>query len=134
MNPALLKALEERRMVSVMNFTKWKELHVAISTLPFPPAFQRKDVRCDLPDPEIFEQDVWYHGDWVEGLWSPEEIEWIRVRPRRVVKRGRLVANETEDITELFVSAISQHGIPFERDGDTIIIHGHIRGTNNIQK
>jgi len=132
MNPSLLKALEDRHLVSVMNLTKWKELCAAVSTLPFPPAFQRKNVRCDIPHPEPFEEDAWYYCDWNEGLLSPEEIEWIRVRPRRVVKCGRLIPSKTEDITELFLSALAKHSISLERDGEAIIIYGHVRNTNRI--
>ena len=61
-------AVESRGLVSLMNDTKWRELVSAVRKLPFAPAFQSKSVLEAEPFPSSFESDVWYSGDWSEGL------------------------------------------------------------------
>ena len=84
----------KRGLVSVMNDTKWRELQDAVRTeLPFAPPYQLKVVLNPQAYPEQFEADVDYLGDWSnECLFPYYEIEWIRIRPRFLRRRGRLVA------------------------------------------
>lgn len=88
-------AVEKRGLVSLMNDTKWRELVNAVKTrLPFPPAFQVQDVLSDQPQPELFEKDVHYVGDWIEGLSPFYSIEWIRVRPTLLKHQAILLPAE----------------------------------------
>lgn len=65
----VMNAVSKRQLASRMNNTKWRELQTAVlNTLPFPPPFQAKYVLVESPSPSEFEDDVWYLGDWVEGL------------------------------------------------------------------
>jgi hypothetical protein len=133
MNKALLRALEERRLVSVMNTTKWEALVAAIAEeLPFAPAFQRKDVVAAAPYPECFEEDVWYEGDWEAGTAEAAEIEWLRVRPRRVVSRGRLLAPAVEDITPQWLDLLRRLKIPHRHDGAVVTIVGHTNDPSSL--
>ncbi|MEY4748110.1 MAG: hypothetical protein RIQ60_324 [Pseudomonadota bacterium] len=56
--------LTKRKLGSLMNDTKWRELLVAINQLPFPPPYQRKDILHPEAEPSTFNEDVSYLGDW----------------------------------------------------------------------
>ncbi|KOR90303.1 DUF6678 family protein [Paenibacillus solani] len=115
-----------------MNNTKWTELQNAVlNTLPFPPPFQAKYVLTETPTPNEFEDDVWYVGDWVEGLIPFYAVEWIRVRPRRIVNIGRLMPPELIDITEEFIGILKEYSIPYYQSNDSIYIYGY---TSQIDK
>jgi hypothetical protein len=133
MRKAVLLALEERGLTSVMNATKWRELRLAVARdLPFAPAFQRKDLLSSDAYPVTFDKDVWYCGDWPAGTDQSSEIEWIRVRPRRLVHRGRLIPDGYEDVEGQFVELLGGLRIPFARDSEVITIYGYSANTNEL--
>lgn len=57
-------------------------------------------------------------------------IEWIRVRPRYLKYRGRLVSPELIDITGDFVNLLKELSIPYRLDKDTVYIYGYISDTS----
>ncbi len=127
-------AIEARGLVSVMNDTKWRELVLAVKKLPFAPAFQIKYVLGVAPVPPSFEQDVWYGGDWGEGLYPHYSVEWIRVRPRIVRHRGNYASPEVEDIESAFVAVVSEVGVPHRKRGDCIEIFGYAESIADLQR
>ena len=135
MKTALLKAIEERGLVSLMNDTRWTAFSGAIKAeLPFTPAFQRKNVLSPTPHPEQFDDAPWYTADWDAGLVHAVEIEWIRVRPRRVISRGRLLSPQIDDITEQFAGIVERLRIPHERQADVFTVIGYTVDTSKIRK
>lgn len=126
--------LSQRGLVSVMNDTKWAELQGAVRReLPFGPPFQIKVVLRSEPEPEHFESDVEYLGDWSDECLSPfYEIEWLRIRPRLLRRRGRLIAPEVESVEPAFTDILRRYSIPHRRDGDTIWIYGYASSTSDI--
>lgn len=131
----VMEAVSKRQLASVMNTTKWTELQTAVhNNLPFPPPFQAKYVLTESPSPNEFEEDVWYFGDWVEGLMPFYAVEWIRVRPRRVVHTGRLIPPELIDITEEFIGILRDYSIPYYQSNDSIYIYGYTTQTDKIIK
>lgn len=127
-------AVEARGLVSVMNDTKWRELVSDVKALPFAPAFQVKDVRDAAPTPLSFEEDVWYAGDWDEGLHPHFSIEWIRVRPRLVKDRGKFAAPEIANIEAAFVAVLRKVGVPHRKRGDCIELLGYVESTAGLQR
>ena len=126
MRPAILHTLSKRGLTSVMNETKWRELRSAVmDELPFAPAFQRKNILEPHPYPETFETNVYYCGDWSVGIHQSSEIEWIRVRPRRLVHRGHLVPDAIDDIEVQFIAVLHRIGIPFLRESESILVYGY---------
>ena len=126
MRPAIRQAITERGLTSVMNATKWRELRDGVmNDLPFAPAFQRKDLLEADPYPETFDEDVNYCGDWPAGIDRSAEIEWIRVRPRRRVRRGQLIPDGLDDIEEALVALLHRIGVPFLREPGAIRIYGY---------
>ncbi|MBD3922935.1 hypothetical protein H8B09_29780 [Paenibacillus sp. PR3] len=127
----VMNAVKERQLTSIMNKTKWKELQTAVlKILPFPPPFQAKYVLVESTSPNEFEEDVWYVGDWVEGLMPFYDVEWIRVRPRRIVNIGRLISPEVIDITEEFIGILKEYSIPYHCSSDSIYIYGYTAQTD----
>lgn len=117
----------------MMNATKWRELRNAVQTrLPFAPAFQRKDILRNGPYPKAFDEDVWYYGDWSAGTDSSLEIEWLRVRPRILKRRGALVSPEVIDIESQFVALWSELGIPFRKESGVVQIYGYTNDTSKL--
>ncbi|WP_413362966.1 DUF6678 family protein [Lysinibacillus sp. 3P01SB] len=127
----VMKTVAERNLVSVMNDTKWRELQDAvINTLLFPPPYQAKYLLEGRLYPEEFETDVSYWGDWIEGIVPFYSVEWIRVRPRYLKHRGRLVSPEVIDITDEFVKLLKELSIPYRLENDTYIIYGYVANTS----
>lgn len=127
----VMKTVAERNLVSVMNDTKWRELQdTVINTLLFPPPYQAKYLLEDRLYPGEFETDVSYWGDWIEGIVPFYSVEWIRVRPRYLKHRGRLVSPEVIDITDEFVKLLKELSIPYRLENDTYIIYGYVADTS----
>ena len=126
--------VSKRGLVSVMNDTKWTELREAVRhELPFPPPYQLKVVLSPAPHPEHFDSDVDYLGDWSdESLLPFYEIEWVRVRPRFLQPRGRLVAPEVQSVESALMEVLRRYQIPHRCDKDTIWIYGYVSSTNDV--
>lgn len=119
-------AVQERGLTSCMNDTKWSELQAAVyRELPFPPPYQRKDVLATAPQPETFGDDVYYLGDWKEGLWPFYSIEWIRIAPRYLVTRARLLPPETRDCTQELKAVLQSDNIPYVEQDRCIWVVGY---------
>lgn len=121
--------VEARGLVSVMSDTTWRELVAAVKKLPFAPAFQIKEVLAATPVPSSFDEDVWYAGDWDEGLSLFYSIEWIRVRPRILRHRGNNVSPAVEDIESAVVAALREVGVPHRKRDGGIAIFGYAEST-----
>ena len=94
--------------------------------LPFAPPFQFKAVLKTLPEPEQFETDVDYWGDWSDESLSPLfGVEWLRIRPRYLRHRGRLIAPEVQSVESEFLAILHRYHIPYRQDGDSIWIYGY---------
>jgi hypothetical protein len=130
------REISKRGLVSLMNNTKWAELQEAVvEELPFCPPYQRKLVLSSLPDPEHFESDVDYFGDWSdEGLTPFYQIEWLRVRPRFLEHRGQLIAPEVQSIQSEFLQILRRYHIPHRCEDNiaAIWIYGYARDTSEI--
>jgi len=116
----------KRGLVSFMNDTKWLELQrAAVDELPFAPPFQRKDVLQPVLEPARFDTDVWWHGDWREGILPFYSIEWLRIRPRYLKHRGALIAPTIVDCEDVLKSVLERQYIPFVERDYSIIIFGY---------
>jgi hypothetical protein len=114
--------LTRRGLGSLMNDTKWRELLAAIDKLPFPPPYERKDV---LHPAEPFDTDVWYHGDWTEGIYPLYSIEWVRIRPRYLKHVGQLLPKVVVSCEKELEQALQSLGQPYEKTNDSIWIYGY---------
>jgi hypothetical protein len=123
----VIDVVTEKQLSSIMNNTKWERLQSAVlNTLSFPPPYQAKYVLSEIPSPEHFESDVWYFGDWIEGITPFYSVEWIRVRPRYLRHQGKLLKPEVIDISKEFLSILRDLRIPYRLDNDSYFIYGYI--------
>ncbi|RED51633.1 DUF6678 family protein [Cohnella lupini] len=123
----------QKQLSSIMNDTKWGNLQKAVlNTLPFAPPFQAKYVLDESLYPENFENDVWYLGDWVEGLSPFYSVEWIRVRPKYQKPLGKILPPELIDITNEFLSILQKLRIPYKEENNTFFIYGYISNTDSL--
>jgi hypothetical protein len=121
----VMKIISEKNMYSIMNNTKWSELQNAIKELPFPPPYLLRYV-TDESDPLPFNGEVKFLGDWSEEPLFPFfRIEWVKVRPRYLRCRGRLIEDELVDETEQFVSILKKYSIPYEEESGDFTIYGY---------
>lgn len=119
------QALAQRGLGAWMNDTKWRELLAVIDTLPFPPPYQRKDVLHAEPEPSTFDADVWYQGDWVEGIHPLYSIEWLRIRPRYLEPVGQWLPPRVVDCGAALEQALQSLGQPYEKADGSIWIYGY---------
>lgn len=119
------EALTNRGLGSYMNDTKWRKLIAEIARLPFPPPYQRKDVRQLVPEPETFDSDVSYLGDWTEGIHPLFSIEWIRIRPRYVRHAAQLLPKVIIDCQTDLEFALQSLRQPYEKSNGSIWIYGY---------
>jgi len=125
--------VEKKRLSSVMSKTKWREFCDAMyDELPFPPAYDRKDILEDEYKP--FTKDVDYLGDYFEGIHPFYSIEWIEVRPRRLISQGRLVKGKIESIEEQFIEVLRKYNIPYKINDGSYLIYGYASNFSEILK
>lgn len=130
MEQSIKRIIHERQLVSSMNKTKWRKLIEGIATLPFEPAFQLKVLEEQELLPPIFSKHLTYLGDWQHleiGIYSFTTIEWIRIRPYIYRYRGKLMADERQDISLQLEQMLLTKNIPFEKDEEDFIIFGYIQ-------
>ena len=124
----VLDLLIQKKMYSVMNDTKWKELQQAMrNEMPFTPPYQMKLLREDCLESSFYE-DVWYLGDWSDEAlcWGEyREIEWLKIRPRYLKHQGRLLEAAVIDATKEFIEILENYSIPFEEEDGAYIIYGY---------
>jgi hypothetical protein len=117
-------------MISILAMRKltlsdWERLRALMyDALPFPPPFQRKDISRSEPEPPTFGEDVWYHGDYGEGLEPFDTIEWIRIRPRYLRDRGRLAPPEIVDCEVTLKALLAREKFDFATEPGCIVLYG----------
>ena len=113
-----------------MNNTRWQKLVDAIDELPFPPPYSRKDVLND--DYAPFDKDVWYIGDYIGGVLPYYSIEWLEIKPRRLVHQGRLLPDKMESIESEFVMMLGVLNIPYKQKNGSYFIYNVIKLTARL--
>ncbi|MCD8073238.1 MAG: hypothetical protein LUE10_08795 [Alistipes sp.] len=120
---------EQHGLGGVMNDTKWLELQQAIlEELPFPPPNVIKRLGKEV-DEHVLDKDVWWCGSWRnyydEGMPQLVTIQYVKVRPRLAVHRGRLISPEIIDCTKEFLDILHRLNIPYEQEGHIFTIYGY---------
>lgn len=125
-----MQIIRERQLWSLMNDTKWRELQVAMRTeMPFAPPYILKIISEEicLEEP-YFQKDVSYLGNWDDEILCWGEfywIEWVKIRPRYLKFRGKLIAPALLDATEQFLEILHRLNIPYDVEDDMYCIYGY---------
>lgn len=123
----LLRELADQQLVSVLNKTKWERLFEELNRESLPVDFRRKDVNeaesCD---------DRW-DGDIFHVFGGCEVIEWLDIRARLSVSRGKLLEPEIHDFTAELVAAAKRANIPYSVTREGIRVWGYIGAGSNVQ-
>jgi hypothetical protein len=117
--------LTRRGLGGLLNDTKWCVIQSVMRSLPFPPPYQRKDILHNAPEGLGFDADVFYHGDWEEGIHPFFSIEWLRIRPRCLVHVARLLPPKVHDCELELIAALESASIAYEKRDDCIWIYGY---------
>lgn len=130
-----LSIVESRNLCSCMNDTKWGEFRRAmLKEMPFPPPYILKTIFEDeCPQEKYFQKDVTWIGDWEEGFLYDEYldakewfvIEWVKVRPRHLKSRGKLIEPECVDAAGKFEEILEKCSIPYEENNGVYCIYGY---------
>lgn len=125
------RIIEQKGLYSYMNNTKWDELITAVrEEMPFPPPYKMKFVTETVEDWEQdFKEDVYYLCYWCGEEFPTKDyyfnIEWLKVRPRYLEHRGKLVAPAVIDVSPKFEEILTRYNIPFELEEGTYCIYGY---------
>lgn len=126
------KVITAKSLTSLMNNTKWQKLIYAIKhELKFPPPYSRKDVLENKY--ESFNNDVWCLGDYDEGIYPFYSIEWIEIRPRRLIHQGMLIEDKIESIEESFINILVKLKIPYKTKNGSYFIYGYTSDFSNFE-
>lgn len=126
------RIVQQRQLCSCMNDTKWRELRRAMGyEMPFPPPFILKTLfDREMQQPEGM-QDAFYPGDWEDAFaygadqFDGIAIEWIRIHPRLLEHRGRLIPPRLLDASDRLECLLQTYHIPFEKQGVDYVIYGY---------
>ena len=128
------RIVEERELCSCMNSTKWNELRTAMmQEMPFQPPYIVKFLMDDTCYAEPgFREDVCHTGNWYdafaiegEGFHAELAVEWVKVRPRYLKRRGALLPPEVISAEAEFVAILQTYNIPYEESGGVYCIFGY---------
>lgn len=125
MNEGLLKIINTRQLVSVMNKTKWRELCESFEVI------QNLHIKISyklVNGEEIYGfATVWWH----ELLEDTPFIEWLEFDP--VVREycGRLIPDKQTDYSSEILNILNKHSIRFSKEEFYIKVWGYISANTN---
>lgn len=82
---------------------------------------QQPEPMQDDYDPGDWEDPFEFGADQFDGI----AIEWIRIHPRYLEHRGRLIPPQVQNASEQLESLLQKHVIPFEQHGSDYLIYGY---------
>ena len=125
MNEVLLKIIDSRQLVSVMNKTKWKELCDSFSeSIDFTPSVRYK---CITSDEVTGFSLVW----WNEMFRESAAFEWLDIDPVKRERRGRLVSDRETDYSDTVIGILKKYNIPYSIEEGCYRVWGYISKNEN---
>ncbi|WP_366915789.1 DUF6678 family protein [uncultured Pontibacter sp.] len=113
--------LDEKRLVPIMNNTKWQELISAMRSLPqIEPHVRIKYLHDDVA-PKHY-APIWWEQLEQTGLAN---IEWLEIKAMKESSTGLLAPTLQADYTDLFQEVLDKYGIPHEVEGEIFRIMGY---------
>lgn len=123
----LLRDIADQQLVSVLNKTKWERLFEELRRENLPVDFRRKDIN------EAENSDDRWDGDIFHVFGCCEVIEWLDIRAKLSVSRGKLLEPMIHDFTAELVAAAKRAKVPYSVTHEGIRVWGYIRAGSNVQ-
>lgn len=123
----VLNILEKRNLCSYMNNTKWNELiNAMLNDMPFPPPYDIKYIDIDCPT-DGMDRDIYCYGDWYEPFLLTENvlIEWVKIKPVILKRRGLLIPPEVIDETQELIRILEKYNIPYTEENNIFTVYGY---------
>jgi hypothetical protein len=119
MHPALLKIINERNLVSVMNNTKWKRLAKAITA--------ERELEPFVRSKDIIDESItgFSLNDWGFTEYNPAIFEWLDIDPIKRNRVGGLVPDIETDITSFILQALAESNVPYSKEGNYFRVWGY---------
>lgn len=119
MHEKLLRLIEERNLVSVMNNTKWNKFGIEIcSESKFEPFVRIKDLLSQEPSGFAL-------MDWTFSEFNPARVEWVDIDPVKREYLGKLIPDKETDISGYIKKALIQSNTPYSIEGKYFRIWGY---------
>ncbi|WP_337165230.1 DUF6678 family protein [Vibrio fluvialis] len=125
MNKKLLKIIDDRQLVSVMNKTKWRELCCEFEEIHELGVNVR--YKMITSDQLYGFSPVW----WDELFRETVAIEWIDFDPKKKEHRGQLISDKEKDISNVILDIFKKHSIPYSLENDCYRVWGYLN--QNVQ-
>ncbi len=120
MNEDLLKIINTRQLVSVMNKTKWRELCEEFESL------QNLNIKVRyklITTDQMFGfSPVW----WRELFEETPFIEWLEFDPIVTEYRGRLISHKETDRSIEILNVLKKHSIRYSKEQSYFRVWGYI--------
>jgi len=125
MNEDLLKIINTRQLVSVMNKTKWRELCGDFELI------QNLNIKVRyklITTDQMFGfSPVW----WRQLLEDTPLIEWLEFDPIVAEYRGRLISDKETDRSSEILNILKKHSIRYSKEESYFKIWGYISAVTN---
>ncbi|MGH1540331.1 MAG: DUF6678 family protein [Arenicella sp.] len=120
MHKLLLKIINERQLVSVMNRTKWSKLCEEFSKTH--EQYINVRYKTIYSDKIGSFSPVW----WNELFEESPAIEWLDFDPVKKEHRGRLVSDKKTDISAIILQILEEQNIPYSIEKSYFRVWGYI--------
>ncbi|MBX0332068.1 hypothetical protein K3G39_02340 [Pontibacter sp. HSC-14F20] len=117
----LARILEKKRLVPVMNQTKWRELIGTLCQLTHMEPEIRIKYLHDAVEPVNF-APIWWEELEQTGL---KNIEWMEIKVIREISVGLLSPTLQADYTDLIQEVLDRYAIPYKAEGAVFRITGY---------
>jgi len=119
MNPKLIKYLENEKITSLLNSTKWNRLFTELESLGVYLKFQRKDL--------LDSHNLYWVSDIYHVFGGVEVIEWLTISGIEEIPQGQLLSPKLIDNSEAVERAICKAGLPYTYQGTDFRVWGYLR-------
>lgn len=117
----LMRLLEEKRLVPLLNQTKWRELIGAMGELSLIELNVRIKYLQDDQEPVGY-APIWWEQLEQTGL---KNIEWLEIKALKEIGAGLLAPTLQEDYTDLIQKVLDRYSIPYAVEGEVFRITGY---------
>ena len=126
--------INQKQLYSIMNDAKWLKLQTAILTIPeFEPDYCVQLLTDEIEYSPVTGEAPTYSWGWKllyeDYEYSPPpffNIKWMAIRTLDKIDRGRLVAPQIIDKSDILLDILHKCNIPFEKeDNHTFVIYGY---------